>query len=347
VERPHPRRRAQLRRLALDPLRHLSHRRGILGPQPQPHGRLFELTNPLTATPGGATLLHRNAVARVSHEGPAFDTHNNLYYIDETNGGSIYRFASATPTTGATFLDAGTNAVLRVGSGATANATGAATWLPFTTAAGTGLPGAVTITDPNGVTAVDARATTDVAAFKGTDYQRPEDLAIQTLPNGDQLLYVATTTTNEVYSINLATKQVQRFVDRTTIDEATGLPVGAALTSPDNLAIDAAGNLYIVEDQPGGQADIWFARDANRDGVAESVARWMTMATIGAEPSGLYLDITNPNIAFINVQHPSSGVDRMIELSALPEPGAAALLGAALGVLGLARARRVAAETAL
>ena len=309
------------------------------GAQPQPYGRLFELTNPTTATAGGGTLFHRNAIARVSHEGLAFDRNNNLYYIDELNGGSIYRFASATPATGATFLDAGTNAVLRVGTGTTPNATGAATWVPFTTAAGAGLPGAVTITDPNGITAVDGRATTDVAAFKGTDYQRPEDLEIQTLANGDEVLYVATTTTHAVYSINLATSQVQLFVDRTTIDEATGLPVGSALTNPDNLAVDADGNIYIVEDQPGGQADIWFARDANRDGVAESVARWMTMSTAGAEPSGLYFDVTNPNLAYINVQHPSSGVDRMIEISAVPEPGALALFGSAVGLLALGRRR--------
>ena len=129
-------------------------------------------------------------------------------------------------------------------------------------------------------------------------------------------------------------------MDRSTIDEATGLPVGAALTNPDNLAIDADGNIYIVEDQPGGAADIWFARDANRDGVAESVARWMSLATIGAEPTGLYFDITNPNLAYINVQHPSSGVDRMIEISAIPEPGALSLAGTALLALASLRYRR-------
>ena len=60
-------------------------------------------------------------------------------------------------------------------------------------------------------------------------YQRPEDLEIQKLANGDEVLYVATTTTNAVYSINLATNQIQTFVSRATIDAATGLAVGTSL----------------------------------------------------------------------------------------------------------------------
>ncbi len=310
------------------------------GAQPQSYGRLFELTNPTSAGAGMGNLLHRNAVARVSHEGLAFDKTNTMYYIDELNGGSIYRYTSATPNNGATFFNGGTNSVLRVGSGATDNATGASTWVSFTNAAGTGLAGAVTITDPNGVTSVDGRATTDLAAFKGTNYQRPEDLEIQTLANGDQVLYVATTTTHEVYSINLATGVVNTFASRSTIDAATGQAVGSALTNPDNLAIDADGNLYIVEDQPGGVADIWFATDANRDGVAESLSRWATMSTAGAEPTGLYFDVTDPNIAFVNVQHPTSGVDRMIQITAVPEPETYALLLAGLGLVGVVARRR-------
>ena len=303
------------------------------GAQPQPYGRLFELSNPLAGS-GLGVLEHRNAVARVSHEGLAFDKNNSMYYIDEFNGGSIYKYSSATPTSGSTYFAGGTNSVLRVGSGATDNATGSFSWVAFTDGAGAGLAGAVTITDPNGVRSVDGRATTDLAAYKGTNYQRPEDLEIQTLADGTQVLYVATTTTHEVYSMNLATNQMQVFVNRNTIDRATGLAVGSALTSPDNLAIDADGNIYIIEDQPGGSADIWFATDADRDGVAESVSRWATMSTLGAEPTGLYFDVTNPNIAFVNVQHPTSGVDRMIEISAVPEPGTYATMLAGLAALG-------------
>jgi hypothetical protein len=54
----------------------------------------------------------------------------------------------------------------------------------------------------------------------------------------------------------------------------------------------------------------------------------------------LYYDTTNPNIAFVNVQHPTSGVDRMIEISTVPEPGTYAPLLAGLEVVtGVARRR--------
>jgi secreted PhoX family phosphatase len=57
----------------------------------------------------------------------------------------------------------------------------------------------------------------------------------------------------------------------------------------------------------------------NRDGVAESIARWATMSTVGAEPTGLYFDTTNPGLAYVNIQHPNSGTDRTIMIS-VPEP---------------------------
>jgi hypothetical protein len=102
--------------------------------------------------------------------------------------------------------------------------------------------------------------------------------------------------------------------------------VGTALANPDNLAIDAAGNIYIVEDQPAGMADIWFVRDADNDGVADSVARWASLSTVGAEATGLYFDKFDVNVAYVNVQHPDSLVDSTIMISAIPEPNLASAI---------------------
>ena len=221
------------------------------GAQAQRYGRLFELSNPVAAAAGTGNLVHANAVARVAHEGLAFDRNSNLHDTDELNGGRICRYRSATPIHGSNYCSGGTNAVLRVGDGDTANATGAFNWVPFTTAAGTCWAGAVTITDPNGVTSNDGRATTSTAAFKGTGYQRSEDLEIQTRANGDQLLYVTATPSHMVYSISLQTNQIQAFVTRAQVvradagrpgrdrfDRASAPPqlIGAARQSPGALA---------------------------------------------------------------------------------------------------------------
>ena len=144
---------------------------------------------------------------------------------------------------------------------------------------------------------------------------------------------------DEVYSFNLASNNASLFVNTATLDQATGLSVGSVFKNPDNLAIDAKGNIYIVEDQPGGSADIWFAQDANNDGIAESVGRWASLSTSGAEPTGLYFDKFNPNIAYVNVQHPFSGDDRTVMI-AVPEPQSYAMLMVGLGLVGASVYRR-------
>ena len=307
------------------------------------YGRLFEVTNPLKAS-GTVDNVHRNAVARVSHEGIQFDSLGRMYYIDETNGGALYRYQS-TAGVGDSYFDGGVNSVLRVGNGTVANATGAAQFIAFTDGDGSALAGAATLTDVNGVESVDGRASANVAAYLGTSYQRPEDLQIGTLSNGDEVLYMATTTTNEVYTFNITTNTMSLFADVNTIDLATGVAVGSGLRSPDNLAIDAEGNIYIVEDRNGGvDDDIWFAKDINRDGdlldAGEGLARWASNGTQGSEFTGLYFDPFNPNRAWVNIQHPASGNDRLMELTAAPVPVPAAvwLFGSALcGMAGLKR----------
>ncbi len=298
------------------------------------YGRLFELKNPLEA-PGifnpltpvsniNADFVHQNVIPRTSHEGIQFDKAGNMYFIDELDGGSVYKFTSAASfrrvmSGRAEYFAAGQTFVLRVGNGGTPNATGAFTWVPFTDATGAALPGALTVTDPNGVTSIDARNTTNLAPFKGTDYQRPEDMQLQKA-HGREYLYMTTTSTHETYRIDLKNSTISVFANRNTVDLATGLPVGLALASPDNLAIDHDGNIYIIEDRSGGvDDDIWFARDRNKDGdlndAGEGLARWASNGTLGSEFTGLYFDPRNKRRAWVNIQHPSSGNDRTIEIT--------------------------------
>jgi secreted PhoX family phosphatase len=281
------------------------------------HGRLFEVTHPLAA-PADIVIKHRSILPRVSHEGLAFDRNNNLYFIDEHHAGHIYKFTSAKPDArnGDAFFAAGQTFVLRVGDGRIDEAIGAAAWIPLTDPNGVPLAGAVVVVDPNGLKAIDGRATPRLPAFLGTRFDRPEDLEIKTLKGGKQMLFVATTTHHKVFSIDLHKNTVRLFASRDTPDMATGQPVGRSFSNPDNLAIDADGNLYIVEDQPGGIEDIWFARDENHDGVAEAIGKWASLSTVGAESSGLYFDKFKPAVAYINVQHPDSKVDRTIMISA-------------------------------
>ena len=299
-----------------------------------PYGRLFEFKNPTTApaiynpvtafSNAGANFTHKNVIPRTAHEGIQFDRSGNMYFIDELNGGNIYKYTpkarfSRVLARRADYFAAGTTYVLRVGDGLTPNAVGAYTWVPFTDAAGLGLPGALTITDSNGVTSVDASNTTNLAAFKGTDYQRPEDVQIQTL-KGRQYLYFTTTTTREVYRMDLTNDTISLFASTATTNLASGLPVGTQFASPDNLAIDHEGNIYIVEDQAGGvNCDIWFAKDLKKDGdlldAGEGIGRWASNGTLGSEFTGLYFDPFNRRRAWVNIQHPRSGNDRTIEIT--------------------------------
>jgi hypothetical protein len=299
-----------------------------------PHGRLFELKNPITApaitepvtgaSNDGAEFVHQNVVPRTSHEGIQFDNAGNMYFIDELNGGSLYKYTPAARwgdilAGRRDYFAAGQTFVLRVGDGNAPNATGSYTWVPITDAQGAAPPGAISITDPNGVTSVDARNTTELPAFKGTDYQRPEDMQIQT-ENGAEFLYVTTTTTNEVYRLALRKNTISVFADRSTTDLATGAPVGDSLASPDNLAVDHDGSIYVVEDRSGGvDDDIWLAKDRNNDGdlidTGEGIGRWASNGTPGSEFTGLYFDPTNSRRAWVDIQHPDSENDRTIEIT--------------------------------
>lgn len=304
-------------------------------------GRLFEITNP-TAAVGSVNFVERGILPRVSHEGLAFDSNKNLYFIDELNGGGIYKYTSVNPnaTNGNDYFAAGQTFAMKVGAGGNSNATGAVTWVAITDANGVALAGV----NQTSTGAVDGRQAQD--AIASTGYNRPEDMDIINLANGNQALFVATTGTHEVYMSNLTTGEMSVFADANTIDLATGLAVGsAAFTNPDNIAYDSEGNIYIIEDRNGGvDNDIWFAKDINHDGdlldAGEGLARWASNGTLGSEFTGLFFDPTDPNKAYVNIQHPTSGVDRTMLITAVPEPETYAMLLSGLGLVGLAVRRK-------
>ena len=301
-------------------------------------GRLFEVTNPITAGPNGGDFVWRSIVPRVSHEGLVVDKDNALYFVDELNGGSIYKYVSTNPDAaiGEEYFAAGQTFVLRVGGGGQFEGNngpaiaGQATWVAITDATGGPITG-VSTTLPDGT--IDGRVSADDNDVLATGYNRPEDMELQTLADGTQLLYFTTTDsdvdatggtgTSRVYNLNLSTAVVRLFASPESINLANNLPAGGGLRNADNLAVDAEGNIYIIEDRSGGaDDDIWFAVDLNKDGdlldAGEGLARWASNGTVGSEFTGLYFDIRRPNRAYVNIQHPDSDVDRLIEISADP-----------------------------
>ncbi|MCA8951180.1 MAG: DUF839 domain-containing protein [Planctomycetes bacterium] len=302
-------------------------------------GRLFEIMNPLGNAPFNVRWLDK--VPAMSHEGIRFDSQGNLYVIDENNSGSIYKYVPANPAD----LAVGQTFVLVVDAYAThpnaapaenwnsasnqlAPRTGPATWVPITDATGN----ATTISNPFAyVTTTGGRDAADEVL--GTPYGRPEDLDFNRLANGNECLYCCVTSEHAVLSIELTstdTATVRVLCDRNTIDLATGAAVGSSLTSPDNLAVDAWGNVYVIEDQNPG--DLWKTVDADRDGVAEGIGRLVSLGVGGSEPTGMIFDPNEPYRFVCSIQHPSSGNDALWAFHTRPYPGSDLDLTLAVGV---------------
>lgn len=319
---------------AFDPSRWTPNNTLFLAEEWSGQGRVVEILNPLAPA---AEIQSRvlNSIANVSHEGINFSQKFNdtIYFIDEWNSGSIYKFVMSTVgdyTKGQTFVlsvddfaSSGgiPSANYNTGSNVTASRTGTATWVPLTDANGVPLPG---ITDPfvdgaPGSATLSGRKAADDAG--GTPYGRPEDMAVTRATNGREMLFIATTSENAVISIEILEEKVGKSsrpngkaIVRTMANNSTPKNLGFAPTtgtinSPDNLALDSLGNVYVIEDAPNGSStggDIWLFRDKNSDGVAESVDHFMSIRVNGSEATGMIFNPANPLEFCVAVQHPTS-----------------------------------------
>ena len=311
------------------------------------NGVVYEVINPLgnpnDANPANRpTVVARTALGSLAHEGYAQDKNGNIYLGDENFPGALLRFVPKNnasnfdpknPDTsplakGQLFALSIPNPTLAPGGG-TIGGTG--TWVPLNDSNGAPLPG---ITDPT-VDARQAVADLNAAGKNIAAFNRPEDIDIRTSANGRTFLFTGATgaavpdLSGNVLSIELTDPEapvVRVFAGQNTIDAATGLPAGRGFIQPDNIAVDPfSGTVCFTEDignssNPTNGSppafpnngnnpvdDLLCARDANFDGVAESISRLATLATNFAEPTGLLFDPFVPNQLYVNVQHAATG----------------------------------------
>ena len=340
---------------AFDPARYTPNGTVILAEEWSGLGRVVGICKamgPAPADPSASALGSAGAdwrmlpIANVSHEGINFSIkHLNevIYFIDEDRSGSIYKMVLATP---GDYAGGGQTFVLRTtgyagdasanwnagdnGSPATlASRFGLGEWVPITDASGGKL---ADVTDPLAVDAANlgCEGTCSAADVRpgriaadevgGTPFGRPEDMAIRLLENGNEMLYVTTTSENGVISIE---ETAQGPLIRSFASE-DGAPTGAAagtpknlgmaattgtLNSPDNLAVDALGNIYVIEDAPNSSAtggDVWFARDMDDDGIAESLDHFLSLQVAGSEATGMIFNPAEPGKFIVAVQHPTT-----------------------------------------
>jgi hypothetical protein len=322
---------------AFDPCRFTPNGTLFLGEEWSGLGRIVEVMNPFAPVGEIETRVLEN-FPRVSHEGINFSKKfpNTIYFVDEDRSGSIYKFVMATPgdyTVGQTFV-LSVDAYLGASSATaptnwSSDRIGSSIWVPLTDENGIPLPG---IPDP---TIDPGRAGRDAAdAGGGTPYRRPEDMSVGQLANGNEVLYFTATEEQSVYSVEILENRpgksrgkghkdhkghndgptgkavVRVFASNTDTPKNEGFaPTTGVLNSPDNLAIDALGNIYVIEDAPNGNAgggDIWFVRDTNNDGVGESLDHFMSIQVDGSEATGMIWNPTIKSEFAVAVQHPDS-----------------------------------------
>jgi hypothetical protein len=304
----------------------------LLGEEWSGEGRIFEVINPMA----DSDIQYRelNSIPNVAHEGLRFNLDGSaLYFIDEWNSGSLYKFVPSVKgeyTQGQTFVlvvdayDGIAEENWNSASNKDATRTGKATWVPLTDKEGNKLTDTDPFLngpsiDPSNPTARGGRGAAD--ELNGTPYGRPEDVEVGRLANGNEVLYFNATSELALYSIEEkgdGKAMVRLMASETATPKNLGYPATTGtLDSPDNLAQDALGNLYIVEDWPNNSnvgGDVWFVRDVDGDGVAESLDHFLSLQVDGAESTGMIFNPANPTQFIIAVQHPDS-----TDLSKVPD----------------------------
>jgi len=294
----------------------------LVGEEWSGQGRLFEIKNPLADVKAGESVIinELNSIPNVSHEGLRFNHDGSaLYFVDEDRSGSVYKFVPSVKgdyTKGQTFVLSVDNfkgdpsaKAGKYPNNMPEERTGMASWVPMTNANGV----ALTTVNPFDNETRGGRAAAD--ELNGTPFRRPEDVEVGILKNGNEVLYFVATEEQGVYSVEELGEGMAMV--RLAANESTPKNVGYApttghVTSPDNLAQDALGNIYVVEDWPNGDnkgGDIWLLRDTNNDGVAESLDHFMSLQVKGAENTGMVFNPAKPTQFIINIQHPESAAD--------------------------------------
>lgn len=305
---------------AFDPSTWTPNKTLLLAEEWSGQGRVIEVLNP-KAPVEEIEIRELESIANVSHEGLRFSQDGQtLYFVDEDKSGSIYKFVSTTNgdyTKGQTFVlsvnafDGVASDKYNDESNINTTRTGWATWVAVTDENG------VSLTDVNPFEneKIDGKRAGRIAAdeLNATPYGRPEDMEIGQLSNGNEAMYVTATSEAAVYSIEMIDSEeaiVRVFASETTTPKNVGFPATTGvINSPDNLAQDALGNIYIIEDAPNGGdvgGDIWFVRDTDSDGVAESVDHFMSVQVDGAEATGMIFNPRKPTQFVVSVQHPDS-----------------------------------------
>ncbi|MEZ4921309.1 MAG: hypothetical protein R2792_19575 [Saprospiraceae bacterium] len=107
---------------ALDPAEWSPNGTVLTGEEWSGAGRLFEWMNPLMAAGETPEVYWRSNIPSVSHEGLKFDASGIMYFVDENNSGSVYKFVPQDPSDlslGQTFVlavDASTGMLLLTGT---------------------------------------------------------------------------------------------------------------------------------------------------------------------------------------------------------------------------------------